>query len=98
MKRSVIEFMKKTRFMTSEDTEKEAAKFHCTICGEPFSSWDVEDALDFERWIGPGSRYAGRHVRISFCQSCFDNLLDELRPQCKEDPVVWIEDLDDEWD
>ena len=97
MKRSVVEFFKKTRFMSSEDTAKEAAKFHCTVCGAPFDEWDVQESLDLDYWMGYGSRYNGGHFQVSFCINCFDKFLDGLREKGKESPVVRIEDLDDEY-
>ncbi len=44
MKKEAKEYMKNTLLngMSMDEINKEAGKqYHCTVCGEPFTFWDV---------------------------------------------------------
>lgn len=60
----------------------------CSICGKEFDMWDMQEDFCLERNIGYGSKYDSCILRLNFCCSCFDNLLDKILPQCKINPVV----------
>ncbi len=91
MKKEAKEFMKNTLLngMSMDEINKEAGKQnHCTVCGEPFTFWDVQESLGMEYFMGFGSRHDGDHIKIDFCINCFDNLIDELAKKCKISPFV----------
>ncbi len=96
MNRRVVDFMNRTRNMSLEDKNKEAAKYHCTACGKPFNVWDVQAGLEMEFYMGFGSTYDESHIKAMFCIECFDKIIDALKAKAKEDPIVEWRDVDED--
>ncbi len=76
-----------------EECEREAAKTVCTMCGKPFSSWDMNLGDNrHDIFVGYPSKHDLERIQINLCVDCFDNVLDTIISMCKTNPVV-----DDDW-
>lgn len=59
-------------------------KKRCNVCGTQLDMWDRANGVTVEEILGYGSRYDLHRVKVRFCHSCFDALLDS----CKVSPFV----------
>ena len=76
-----------------EEYETEAAKTICTICGKPFSLWDMNLGDNrYDIFVGYPSSHDTERIQLNLCMDCFDKVLDTIIPMCKINPVV-----DDDW-
>lgn len=76
------------------DKIKEAAKrIKCTMCGKPFSLWDMNLGDNrYDIFVNYPSSHDGERLQFNFCTTCFDKVLDTIIPMCRMNPVV-----DDDW-
>ncbi len=89
MEKEVFDYFMDTAGMDPEDMDREAGRrVRCTLCGKPFDMWDMQENYRLDYYCGFGSSYDGEHLRMRFCIKCFDSLMDNLIPKCKEDPYV----------
>ena len=80
---------------SKEEYEAEAAKTICTMCGKPFSSWDMNLGDNrYDIFVGYPSSHDTERIQINLCVDCFDKVLDTIVSMCKINPVVdgdWME-------
>lgn len=89
MEKEIFDYFMDTAGMDPEDMDREAGRrVRCTLCGKPFDMWDMQENYRLDYYCGFGSSYDGEHLRMRFCIKCFDSLMDNLIPKCKEDPYV----------
>ena len=60
----------------------------CNMCGRTFDYFDHEENVSFDHFMGYGSSYDMRRIKLNLCCKCFDNILDWMLPQCKHDPMI----------
>ena len=66
----------------------------CNKCGKIFDAQDVYNQFGIHQKIENGSAYHGEEIDLDLCCACFDELIDEILPKCKLNPVVDAESKD----
>lgn len=83
MEKDVYEVESSARFIAHNDPP-----VFCTMCAKKLTIWDMQEPFGFDHLIGYGSSYDMRHIRFRLCCNCFDKVMDWMRPQCRNDPVI----------
>lgn len=55
----------------------------CNRCGKAFDHLDDQEKFGFDYYVGYGSKHDCEHIRANFCCNCFDELIEQLKPQLK---------------
>lgn len=57
--------------------------WRCHHCGEVLDEWSYYEDIHIQKYLGYGSRYDGKELRMQLCCDCLDNYIEE----CKLSPL-----------
>ena len=63
-------------------------EYKCTMCGKTLDYFDEQENFGFAYKVGYGSKYDLCHVRAKLCCSCFDKVLDYIKDNSINSPIV----------